>query len=431
MGIQNVSFLYEEDAKHRQRGFGLVVVILFAALIGILVAAQVARVKMELSARSGREQTLKASYAARAGLQRALIELSQDDHWSPGTFTGTLNNQANVSFEVEVLNNFGQSTDDIAPDGMTVKPNRVWLRSVGLIDGRRFTSKVGQAQALPVKPPPVFNYIFDEQGAQFVFHPGMGEQGFIDSFTGIPRAYVQTVTPGSPGTYQMQAKVRTSDNLEIISGFADADFEVPSLDLLVGGTANVSGTVTANPGRPIPYKFRMPRSFDSVTPIAPAGSGTLSPGRYTDLNIGAGQNLELNPGVYFFDNVNLGANASLSVSPATTNLDPCVVYIGKNFFLGVSSEVNLDAPPRFLQLYFTDENSGHSEIRFGDNSKCSAVAAGQYLIARFLTDCEFFGAMTLADLYEGINPRFHYDTSLRDQVLLGNTEWILFDEVSQ
>ncbi len=105
---------------------------LVLAVIVMITAITTSRVQYTLSNTAQRERKLRGNYAANAGIQRAMVELTANPDWEPvGTWGGVLSANSSLGFEVEVVNNRTGSTPRFTPEGLSVPPKRVWLRSKG------------------------------------------------------------------------------------------------------------------------------------------------------------------------------------------------------------------------------------------------------------------------------------------------------------
>lgn len=413
----------------RLRGFSLPVVLLFSALLLLMIMAEAAQVHYSLSSRSDRERGLKAQYAAQAGLNRALQQLSADSNWAPAIFSGVLQGDPSLGFEVEVLNNHSQAVSVPAPDGGTVAPGAVWLRSTGTVDGRKFKGSLGQAKAMPVKPQPIFNYLLYEHQL-LIFSPVDWPRNFMDSYSGLPTGYTQTVVPGNPSTYQNRATIRSDDEVAIRDGFVDASVEVPTFDADLCDPARVSGTRTSNSLRMPVWKFKIPAAMKSVVAGAAPSAGTVAPGRYTSLSVPSNGSITLQNGEYYFDSIFLGDHATLNLSGAS-DTDPCVVYIGNSFEASSYAEINMALEPRKLQLYSTDQAGGRTRFLYRDYVKISATVAGYGAMITLGNFDDLFGAYRVFDFAEGADSKLHYDTSLKNEILNGDPEWVLNQEVRE
>lgn len=417
-----------------RRGYGLPVILLFTILLLTVTLSDTYRVQHELSSRSRREKALRAEYAARAGLQRALSELSRDPDWAPATFTGTLEHDTTLSFDVEVLNNYRSPLETTAPDGSTLPPGRVWLESTGLVEGVPMRGGVGQAKAVPIRPLPIFNCAVDEVCILWFGRLPTYTNSLVDSYPGgLPASYVPYLVPGNPATYRRRTLVHSYEQVMVVdSGFLDATVVSPdSARLASVDLSLISGNVEANASWGPSWKFRLPSDLESLPVSGPVGAGSLAPGRYSSLDVPAGGVVELESGKYAFGTIVLGNGSQLTLAPTVSEAAPCELYLGVSATFGSNSRVNMTHPPRHLQIYSTDQGPLEDTYLLCDaDSKLSATIAGYGMRVEFTDRVELFGAMKVYDFAEGAESRIHYDESLNGAILDGDPEWTLMGESS-
>jgi general secretion pathway protein K len=121
---------------NRRKGVAFVLALLVLVAVGILLAAAGERLGGEMKARAGAEDNLRAEAAARAGVQRALAELSgfnvnllqpQSDDWA------ALGDQGNMDFRMGRSSFRLQVVDAGAYVNMNVAPE-AQLQNLGLTD---------------------------------------------------------------------------------------------------------------------------------------------------------------------------------------------------------------------------------------------------------------------------------------------------------
>lgn len=407
----------------------LPLVLLFAALLAVLSLSDTLRVKQGLSTRNNRELALRADYAARTGLQRAVSQLSQDSTWAPPLFSEPLLHDPRASFEVLVVNNFSSATPTTAPDGSVIPGGRVWLSSTGLIDGKPMAGGLGKATSIPAKPETVFDFVVDERRSLYFGTVPSFTNSLVDSYVGgPPSTYTPYLVPGNPATYRLQAKVHSRNRIGIRqTGFVDAQPYASSKALTSLDPNHISGTLSIDPTWTPDWKFRLPTRLDSMLEVSPPSTGAILPGRYGRLTVPAASNVTLESGQYYFNRITLGAGATLTLSPTVSDSAPCEVYLGERLDAGPTSRINPDHSPRHLQIYTLDELEGYTILRFENDTFICATIGGLGAQVRCVERVEFFGAMHVYDFYEGIDTKIHYDESLAGQVLEGSTEWVLYD----
>ena len=140
--------------------------------------------------------------------------------------------------------------------------------------------------------------------------------------------------------------------------------------------------------------------------------------------------MQLESGRYYFRNIKSGDGASITLASTVNDAAPVEIYLGERADLGIGATLNPDHPPRHCQIYGVDEKSDLCYFRCEDNSRVCATLAGLGLQVRFTQNVEFFGAMHCDDFFEGDFTKIHYDESLANQILEGETEWVLVDQSS-
>ena len=100
--------------SRRDKGIALISIMILLALIAAIVGSSTLVLQKRVSDSGKRDRILKGRYAAQAGLNRALVMLRENGDWDPGTFTENLGSE-NLGFEVEVVNNRGNTSSITAP----------------------------------------------------------------------------------------------------------------------------------------------------------------------------------------------------------------------------------------------------------------------------------------------------------------------------
>lgn len=398
---------------------------LVLALLTVIVLVSLAAVSLIEQHSSNSSRGLKSAqtrYAARAGLNQALLKLSQDHNWDPGTFTLPNGDTTLVQFldsnlgaEVTVLNNYLGTTPVPAPDGSTLAPGRVWLRSQGTLGGRVLTHAAGLAKAIAAQPDVKFDHALNQR-AGVLNMTGLGVQ--VSSYSGNYAT--------SAGTFGDAAIVRgelgvTAGGGSSVAGMA----EVPRAGLPLAGSFSLGTQVVAK--GPLTLRFTEPRNYQSLPHPTPSGSGLdLMAGPYGGVN--ASGTLTLHEGVYYFESLTLAANTTINLVGATPT-DPCVVYIGTALVTGPACQLNPGGEPRLLQIYSTDsDNNGFEIFDLGAATFCSAVFASKSMILQFGVGATLYGAADCRWFLWNNNARVIFDEALIGQVLEGEPEWVMVGE---
>lgn len=432
-------------APSRSSGFGLIAILLLMGLVVMLAASVTTRVQLTLANAPHREAKLQADYAANAGLHRAMVELTANPDWEPtSAWTGTLSTRTNLGYRVEVVNNRLSNSARSGPDGITVPPGRVWMRSTGTVDGEPLGTGVGQAEAFLVRPEPVFNevlHIGDQEQTAAVF--GLNDLK-VDSYVGDPPVgtpppfYTDYLTAGDPP--KREAVVWRASNYSLGGGSRiDADLASPLTNANVTQETGAvfHGQVQPDTEFEAPLIFRKPRQFDGMPNNTAPTSGAIPPGCYGPTYTSG--DITLSAGTYYFERFVQTTNAQrIDLDSSVSSTSPCVVYVGNVVVFGDDALVNMNGPgdprpPRHLQIYCTQPATpaeGNTYMRFGLRAQVSGVIAGQG--AGFNTggsdEVHLFGALYVNDAMLADDMSFHYDSSLKDQILAGMTEWVIVNQ---
>lgn len=432
-----------------RRGIALVTVLLFVMLV-IMVAATIGgRVRFNLGSGTRQEKVLRASYAAKAGLQRSLEKLSGDPEWEPSTpFAETLS--PGVGFSVEVANNYsGTAPLPASGDRPAVPPQRVWLKSTGLIDGKPMVGGFGQAEAMGARPDPIFVHALHCTGSVLQFF-APGSNARIDTFT---------PASGVSATSTISASVRSEMGMDARNAVVDGNAIVPSNDTPFQGDAgSFTGTKMVDAAQQIPWVFRKPRQFAGQPLLEQwsyfgvgvtntglgANGGSLAPGPYkeifTDSSSPSGD-LTLMPGVYYVrNNFEIGVGAKVLLHPSVTAANPCIVYVGSQLIFEGNSPINAvplagaTAPdPRRLQFYTTDEMWDQARFVIEPGCKAACTIAGRRVYCEIDQNAELYGAIVCGSVVMR-NPsqlKLHYSLDLAADKLHGQPEWVLVSQGRQ
>ncbi len=411
----------------------LVLLTLVAAMSGSIALVMQKR----LASSAHHDRALRGKFAAEAGIQRALVELHNDQDFSAPAFTGTLSIPG-VGFEVEMLNNRLGTSTVVAPDGTNVPPGRVWMRSVGVVDGQKISGKSAQVTRQAVQPIPEFNH------AVYVSNNGlrMGSSGgssTIDSYAG-PNASTYT-------SYYPSGPPRQAATLFSYDGYVGMG---QASDLIVDGNVYFSSTERSSVTGTLPAYFSGTVEIDTekrpelnfVLPISLQGSSSaipgnpIPPGRYG--HAPNDRDYVLLPGEYYFESFSVGIGKSVK---RTSDSGPTTIYTPGVFFVSQDATVNYGSDPAdgkaedFRIYSVAEHDSGNMLLTLMQRSKVVAVFAG-YNSGLELIGGELYGGaivMNAATIIPQSSPdtstALHYDESLKNRPLGGSrTEWVLVHE---
>ncbi|MFA5507395.1 MAG: hypothetical protein WC423_18340 [Vulcanimicrobiota bacterium] len=413
----------------RNRGIGLALLLALTAVILVLGASAVALIAQLSQQVSSSQRASKVKYAAKAGLSRALLELSKDPHWSPTTLV--LPDASPDSFDfrdnslgckVQVVNNWGGAAPVSAPDSTMVEPGRVWLESVGTLHGEPLSGAHGIAAGLAVKPEVVFDLaVYQRDGIFTIQSPSV----LIASY----RSSGAATDPKDPaGVLESEAVIRSEVGV-IINAASQlrGKVQLPRVDIPVAG--NLAGLVEVVPDGPLPLQFTEPEALRSLPHPSQYGTALdLDPGPYFEVKVEPGGSLVLRGGTYYIDSLWVGEGSVVELVDVTDS-NPCVVYLGEIFDVGPDAEINWQRAPALLQLYSTDrDNWGADQFILGNNSRSSFVIASDVLELALGEGAVLYGAVDARLVTWAAGARLIFDENLIGQVLDGDPEWVLVSE---
>ncbi len=407
------------------KGMGLAVLLLLVSATMVLTLVAADRfVHHQRLTNQGYTDNL-GHYAARAGLNRALHELSKDPDWDPGLLLLPDGDPEAFDFRdpalgcsLEVYNNRLGSGPLVSGD-ISVPAGRVWVQATGLVNGRPTRQVGGTTTYEAVQPEMVLNYaVFCRAVPLNLDHNNI----VIGSYQSVS----DDNDPKPDAGFREEALVRAPRGANITGGSQILGFvEVPTIDIEVLG--NVSRGIAIVRNGPLHYKFSEPRDYQPL-PYGTA-SGTdlnLAPGPFDRVEVQTGGRLVLGPGSYFINELFIGEDAVVEVVGAGTD-DPCVLYLGHSFEVGARAQVNWQRRPRLLQIYTCDTDLfGLDNFHLKEESRSSFVIASRELSLTFEAGAQLFGAVDAQEVtFAGPGARIIYDETLAGQVLQGVPEWLI------
>lgn len=313
---------------NRSRGAALAFLLALTTVILVLGATAVGLIAHLSQQVAKNERASQAKYAAKAGLSRALLELSKDPLWAPPTLLLPDGDPDGLPFrhdylgsEIRVVNNWAGTAPIPAPDSTMVEPGRVWLECTGTLHGRALGGAHGVAAALAVKPEVVFDLAcYQREGTLNIGPPSV----LIASYRSTNAPNVPKVPV--PATLS-QATIRAEGGV-MMNGASQLQgrVQVPRVDSEVSAHL-AAPLVDVVPDGPLRLQFSEPEAFRALPHPSHGGPDLdLAPGPYLDIEVPAGGRLTLHGGTYYIDSLRLGENAVLAVETVTA-ASPCVVYL--------------------------------------------------------------------------------------------------------
>ena len=135
----------DSTAKTKQKGSALIMVVFTLFLVMLVISAIFVMAQRNLLSVSKDHWTDKSAYAGRAGIEHAIAYLTVHPEFAKASTTGgggdtlgenSMEDEPDVTYTVDMLNNDGGTEID-SPDGkMKVPPGVIWVKSVGKIRDR-------------------------------------------------------------------------------------------------------------------------------------------------------------------------------------------------------------------------------------------------------------------------------------------------------
>lgn len=417
----------ESSKLSKDRGSALVSVLMMSLVLFAFIIAVSILMNQRFHSVNLKQAQDRAKYAARAGITRSLQALTANVLWGAGFAKTPLTGDPELSYQVEVLNNFTGSLGDpglYAPDGATWVPKgTVWIRSVGTM-GNVSSGSVGLVGVLG-QYRPVFDFsIFGDR-----------------SVTILGSSVVDTMIAGGKADVGSNALNGPAIVIGAASSVQGKALCAPTADptsasvISVTGGSTVGGKEASNETKvilPFPNRTAPPVLSPASALTLPLNSGSpnsynLMPGDYTNVTVD-GSDLILSapngqqPGKYFIDgNLEVRNGGRIVLDHANPDY-PVILYVRGNAtfdhaIIGVDSGGAL-LTPKSLQIYFTETPPGDASTFLVNNGTTGSFVAAGDNVAMTINGSEFQGAL-IGRTVTLNNSRLHYDTSLRDIPLEG------------
>ncbi len=366
-----------------KRGGALLIslALLLMLTIAAIVAVDTAQTDIDLS--FNQLHSGQAFYTAEAGLNRAFVQLNDDNDWNTG--------YAATEFEdgqywVAIIDSF---VDPALVD-------TVIIRSTGHRgDG------VANLEALMVpeyfRP---FQYaVFSDQDIS------LGNNTCTDSYDSEIASYADSSDTlwgdiASNGTV-------TLDNITTIGGNVSSAIE-DGVD--ISTNAEVFGDTASNVPEsnlePITQEDLDWAASVSLAPIGFTGDYTYD-ATTKELIVDQDEILVLSGGVYFFSSIMLENHAQIQVAPG----EQAIIYMTDSLVLEEAAEVNTDSPPSSLAIFSTGDI-----YTMGQDTEISIAFYGPDADLVLENSCEIYGSIVANSIDMDNIACVHYDRALGDFV---------------
>ncbi|MFB3145292.1 MAG: PilX N-terminal domain-containing pilus assembly protein [Candidatus Methylomirabilales bacterium] len=375
-----------------EKGIVLVITLLVMTLLFIIGTAFLSISSTETLIAINERKRVQAFQLAEAGAERAIAALNVDVN---GTYSGSGGPQ-NLG-----LGTYETTVTNLAPPPGMV--DRKQIVSTGFVPNGtvplRATAKV-QVQIQRGSPFQValFGRTLTE----------LEDRVLVDS-------YDSRLGPYGGGNVGAAANIGSNGDIRLFT------------DVTVNGDAQAGGAVIPNPPGPSNTitgaitEGAPAVNFDPVdtAPVAPPGYTTeiSPPGAYDsstgNLTVADGATVTLDPGVYYFNEIAVGSNATLDIN------GPVVIHMTGNFSAQRRAMINASGPdPKPTNLVIFSSASGFDAIKFygglpGDG--------GQFNGAIYALDAEIefedggwqiYGSLIGNEVDLEVDAQFHYDVAL-------------------
>lgn len=431
--------------QRESRGLALITVLVLMVFIGLYIASVSATINQSLRSGPREEMLMRGQYAAEAGLNRALVELGNQDMSLPvdwpvdSTFEGEVTPGSSVGYRVVVKNNHGGDVVETAPDGTSIPIGLAWIQSTGLIDGQPIPGQSGMARRLAGQGTVEFQHVV--RSDILLRFGAAGAPTVVSSFDslGDPFPWTPTFLWNVASTHRTPSTtLRAETSADLRATQMDGHLIAATASTKVdenGGTYPSGATVVEDdPELRIPTRFRIPDNLEdlAVNPNGDCVGGLFSAGRYGNVTLNGTVTLER--GEYYMDSLTVGnaiATTQVTLLPdLSADPQPCVIYVRNDVDVyTVLGSTNL--APKFLRLYFTDDETGENPSTFQvhANATFCGVACGEHLLTWATWDSTFIGAIkSYGRVYWDRGVNFLYDRQLRTETFEEQPEWILINE---
>ncbi len=312
----------------QERGSTILIVMALLAMLTAVGIMSVDRSTLDITLSFNQLSEEQAFYVAEAGLQHGFAELNRDFTWRAGIVT------LPVGDGFYVVTIIDSTTDTLLADTVILRSRAVVNEAFAAVEGHIVKSP----------PIPIFKYaLFAGDSLR------MDQNSCTDSYSADSGTYAATVDTlggdiGSNGFLDLQGGA-------VVGGDASTDGET----ITYGGGATVLGTASSSADE-FPMDLIPQSEYDWAEANSDAPSGFIGSG-YTynsltdDLTLGAGDELTLSSGVYFFNNITLDQGSDLKIDSGAQ----VTIYMTGDFNAGQFTTVNANGNPSDLLIYSTGD----------------------------------------------------------------------------
>ena len=364
-----------------KRGGALLIALAILLLLSIaaIVAVDTAQTDIELS--FNQLHSDQAFYTAEAGLNRAFVQLNDDNDWNTGYAAAEFEDG---QYWVAIIDSF---VDPALVDTVIVQSTGHQGEGIANLE----------AVVVPEYDRPFQYAVFSDDDI------ALGNNTCTDSYDSEIASYDEE-SDNLDGDISSNGTI-TLDQIADVGGDVSSSID-GGIDL--GFNANVIGdTATAIPEHhldPIEQE-----DLDWAESVSPAPDGLTGDYSYDpiskDLTVADNETLVLSGGVYYFTSITLGNNADLQIADG----ENVIIYMTESLILSESAELNSDSPPTSLVIFSTG-----SVTTVGQNTVISMAFYGPDADLVLENSCDVYGSLVANTVNMSNIACVHYDRALGD-----------------
>ncbi len=381
--------------KHIQseKGAALVITLaIMALLFGVTIMA-VNRSTTDVDMSFNQVHEEQAFYIAEAGAKRAFYQLNDSSEWRGGYDDIDF---GEGTFSVELIDS---TTDATLFD-------TVIIRATGYLQSAKAVIDI---EVIPDYIHPFQYAMFAEAGIS------LDKNTCTDSFNSDSGSYAATVLDslgsiGTNGTVTSSKDVNFGGDIQVAT---DGGITLGIGNVVNGDTTSTMDSVSLDAIPPSEFIWA---ASVSPAPIGLSGSGYSYNSGSNSLVLGSGADLVLQSGVYYFSEIDLGANSKITLAPGAD----VQIYTTGDIHLGQYSTINDGGSPADLMVY-----SSGSSLEFDQGNTFYGAFYGPNATIQYDQTTSVYGSIVGGSIQLDAGACFHYDRNLAN-ITKGTTGEMLF-----
>lgn len=363
-----------------ERGAALLITLILMALLFGVAIMSVDRSSTDVDMSFNQVHEEQAFYIAEAGAKRAFYQLNDSAEWRGGYADEAY---GDGTYSV----NLTDSLDDMALFDTVI------IHSTGqLMDAKA----VIEIETVPEYKHPFQYAMFADAGIN------LARYTCTDSFNSDSGSYADTYLDslgsiGSNGTVTSSKQVNFGGDIQVAT---PGGINLGVANTVNGDTTSTMDSVTLDHVSDSEYVWAQ---TVSPAPLGMSGSGyTYNPLTYS-LTLGFGGNVELQSGVYYFSDIDMNQNGSITVAPGAD----VTIYMTGDFHLGQYSTVNDGGNPADFIVY-----SKGTSLKFDQYNTFYGAFYGPNAAIQYDQTTNVYGSLVGNSIQLDQNACFHYDRNL-------------------